>query len=185
MKAERMPEIWKDVPGFEGLYQASTDGRIRRLCKNGKTRVLTPFRHKMAGSQRLVVSLRRDGRAHERVVIGIIALTFLGPCPEGCVPYHINGLQGDNSVGNIAYIPRTELGKMTGAASGRRPVAKVDASGEPVEFYSSAREAGRKNNMSFMAVVKRCNGKIKNPFALDGHDYRWDDLDERKGRRKK
>ena len=31
-----MEEIWKDVPGFEGLYQASTEGNIRSLNYNGE-----------------------------------------------------------------------------------------------------------------------------------------------------
>ena len=28
-------EIWKDVPGYEGLYQASTSGRIKSIPRNG------------------------------------------------------------------------------------------------------------------------------------------------------
>ena len=32
-----MSEIWKDVPGYEGLYQASNKGRVRSLVGwNGK-----------------------------------------------------------------------------------------------------------------------------------------------------
>ena len=183
--ADGMPEIWKDIPGYEGVYQASTEGRIRRMFKNGRTRLLTPYHRRMTGSQRLVVKLCVGRKAREPVVIGVIAMTFLGPCPDGCVPYHVNGMQDDNSVRNIEYIPRSELGRKTGASSKRRPVAKVDASGEPVEFYSSAREAGRKNHMSYQTVLDRCNGKVKNPFALDGYDYRWDDLDEKRGRKRK
>ena len=26
-----MEEIWKDIPGYEGLYQVSDQGRIKRL----------------------------------------------------------------------------------------------------------------------------------------------------------
>lgn len=26
-----MKEVWKDIPGYEGLYQASTYGRIRSI----------------------------------------------------------------------------------------------------------------------------------------------------------
>lgn len=46
--------------------------------------------------------------------------------------------------------------------------------GKIVEFYSSAREAARKNYMSHQAVMDRCNGKIKNEFALCGYTFRWD-----------
>lgn len=28
-----MAEIWKDIPGYEGLYQASSDGRVKALKK--------------------------------------------------------------------------------------------------------------------------------------------------------
>lgn len=30
-------ERWRDIPGFDGLYQASTAGRIRRILPNGRT----------------------------------------------------------------------------------------------------------------------------------------------------
>lgn len=28
-----MPEAWKDVPGYEGLYQVSSAGRVKSLTK--------------------------------------------------------------------------------------------------------------------------------------------------------
>ena len=41
-------EIWKDIPNWEGLYQASDKGRIRSLdrvknCKNAKGKILNPI----------------------------------------------------------------------------------------------------------------------------------------------
>lgn len=36
-----MKEIWKDVPGCEGKYQASNAGKIRSFCKNSNGRELT------------------------------------------------------------------------------------------------------------------------------------------------
>ena len=38
-----MDELWRDVPGYEGLYQISIDtkeGKCRRLYKNGNIRIL-------------------------------------------------------------------------------------------------------------------------------------------------
>ena len=34
-------EIWKDIPGFEGYYQVSTEGRVKRLSRKipGKAKV--------------------------------------------------------------------------------------------------------------------------------------------------
>lgn len=105
----------------------------------------------------------------------MIAKTFLGHCPHGCVPYHINGCQNDNYVQNIRYIKRSDLGKITGAKSRRKPVVKIDSSGEMVEFYSSAREAARKNYMSYQTIIDRCNGKCKTALAPDGFAYAWED----------
>ena len=43
MKENNMQEIWKDIPGYEGLYQASNLGRIRSF-KCNKVLILRPQR---------------------------------------------------------------------------------------------------------------------------------------------
>ncbi len=170
-----MVETWKDIPGYGGKYQIDREANVRRVYASGRTRAMTPYHRKMSGSQRLVVKLTRDGKPREEVLMRLVALTFLGPPPEGCVPYHKNGCQSDNYLSNIAYLDRRELGRMTGAMSTRRPVAKLDASGEIAEVYPSAREAARRNYMSYQTVIDRCNGKVKGAFAPDGYAYAWDD----------
>lgn len=101
-----MIERWKDIPGYDGKYQASTEGNIRRTLKSGQFRSMTPYHKKMKGSQRLVVKLTKDGKAKEEIVLSLIARTFLGPVPDGAVPYHKNGMQSENHINNIAYIHR-------------------------------------------------------------------------------
>ena len=123
----------------------------------------------------MVIRLTKNERAREEIVLRIMAITFLGSPPDGCVPYHKNGCQSENHVNNIAYISRKELGKRTGAMSKRKPVAKIDQSGQVVEVYSSAREAARQNHMSYQTVTSRCNGNCKSAFAPDGYAYAWDD----------
>ena len=170
-----MVETWRDIPGYGGKYQVDMEGNVRRVYASGRTRGMTPYHRRMSGSQRLVVKLTRDGREKEEVLMRLVALAFLGPPPEGCVPYHRNGCQSDNYLANIAYIDRRELGRMTGAKSRRRPVAKIDRDGHLVEVYPSAREAARRNYMSYQTVMDRCNGKAKGAFAPDGYAYAWDD----------
>lgn len=174
-RAEEMTETWRDIPGFEGIYQADREGNIRRLYRNGKTRILTPYHKKMNGSQRLVVKLSVNGQAREVIVIQVIARTFLGPPPEGHIPVHRNGCQSDNYVNNIKYISRQQAGKIYGARSKRKAVVKIDGHGEIVEVYPSARRAAKANYMSHQTVTDRCNGKCKSPFAPDGYAYAWED----------
>lgn len=170
-----MIETWRDIPGYKGIYQADREGNIRRLYRNGKTRILTPYHKKMNGSQRLVVKLSVNGKEREVVVIQMIARTFLGPPPAGHIPVHRNGCQSDNYVNNIKYISRQQAGKIYGARSKRKAVVKIDNHGEIVEVYSSARTAAEANYMSHQTVTDRCNGKCKSPFAPDGYAYAWED----------
>lgn len=170
-----MKESWKDIPGYDGKYQADMEGNIRRVYQSGKTRLMTPYHKKMSGSKRLVVKMTRDKKAKEEILVQIMAKTFLGNPLPGHVPYHKNGCQEDNYIQNIAYISRRDLGKLTGRTAKRQPVAKIDVSGEIVEVYSSARECARKNYMSYKTVIDRCNGKCKSAYAPDGYAYAWDD----------
>ena len=123
----------------------------------------------------MIVKLTRDGKSREEIVMQLIAKTFLGVPPLGHVAYHKNGCQYENHIQNISYISKCELGKRTGAKSRRQPVAKIDCNGEVVEVYSSAREAARKNYMSYQTIIDRCNRKCKSTFAPDGYAYAWDD----------
>lgn len=170
-----MIDTWKDIPGYRGKYQADREGNVRRVYPSGITRLMTPYRKKMRGSQRLFVKLTLDGKSKEVILLQLIARTFLGPCPPGYTVYHVNGCQSDNYVNNIAYISQIDLGRLTGAKSRRKPVAKIDDTGEIVNVYSSAREAARQNHMSYQTVIDRCNGKCKGAYAPDGYAYAWED----------
>lgn len=172
-------EIWRDIPGFAGTYQASTLGRIRKIWpKSGKKTVMRPYTTKRSGSantKALRVHLTSpDGRRVERTVCGLVAATFL-PAEPGKCPVHRNGLHSDNSLDNIVMMSSLELGNAFGARSCRRPVIKIAPDGETQACYPSARAAGRENHMSYQAVMDRCNRKVKNEFALSGCSFRWDD----------
>ena len=177
-----MIEVWKNIPGYDGKYQANTEGQIRRAYKNGKTRLLTPYQK--IGNRRFVyvVKLTKDHKGKEETVLSLIARTFLGPVPKGYTPYHINGCKSENNIQNIAYISRKQLGKLTGSSSRRKSVLKFDSGGNIVDCYSSAREAGEKNYMSGQTVTDYCNGKCKGTYAPDGYAYAWED-DKRSMRR--
>lgn len=172
-------EKWRDIPGFGGLYQASTEGRIRKVWpKSGKTTIMCGYqRSRGNNSQRLaqrVHLVKPDGKRVERTIISIVADTFFS-VPGGKIAIHRNGLKSDNSVSNIEFVTRYELGKRFGSESKRRPVIKIDQSGEIIACYTSAREAAKDNYISYQSVMDRCNRVIKNEYALDGCTYRWDD----------
>lgn len=179
-KREAPEEQWRDIPGCGGLYQASTAGRIRKAWpKSGKRTPVAQYpkksRRKPAGKKILYVHLTMaDGRRIERPVLKLIAETFC-EVPAGCAAVHRNGMRSDNSAENIVFLSNKDLGYRYGAKASRRPVCKVDPEGNIIEVYSSARAAGRANHMSYQTILDRCNGKVKNPTALDGFNYAWDE----------
>lgn len=95
-------EIWLAIPGWEGLYSASSAGRIRG---DRSGRVLRPSTHRYTGHQR--VQLYRDGRAVTRLVHRLVLATFVGPCPDGMECCHNDGDSKNNRVDNLRWDTRT------------------------------------------------------------------------------
>ena len=118
-----MSEVWKDIPGYEGRYQASSEGRIRSVprferCvpKDGK-QPYTRFHSGQVLSTCLgsngydYVGLRKQAASNNskyEPVFHLVAITFLGPRPDGAVICHTDGNKQNNSVINLRYDSESE-----------------------------------------------------------------------------
>lgn len=180
----KVANTWVDIEGYHGKYQINHKGEIRRVYKNGKVRLLTPYtsskgsKNIKATKQKLYIGLTDNtGKKKEHFVHILVAKHFLPAPEEGQVVYHVNGVLDDNWVNNLRYIDRRSLGRITGPSSKRRPVVKIDKTGEIVDHYPSAREAAKNNFMSRQTITDRCNliSCNRSIFAPDGYAYAWDD----------
>lgn len=107
-------ETWKDIPGYEGRYQASDQGHIRSLdrrvrCAHGATRLMRGGILRPAASKNnphLYVVLGHG--AAGSLVHQLVAMTFHGPRPEGQEVRHLDGDPQNNRADNLAYGTRTE-----------------------------------------------------------------------------
>lgn len=123
-----MNERWLPIPGWEGLYEASTAGRIRSLSR-GEPRILRPGSN---GRGYLVLGLWRDGNQHGFSVHSLILLTFVGPRPHGKQINHIDGDRKNNRLENLEYCTQSEnmrhrIDSLGSDLSGtRNPSAKLD-----------------------------------------------------------
>lgn len=170
MVPQQIAETWKILPGFDGAYEISYLAKIRRTRGKGK-RTITPIIKKGIKVIRLVAGgVRKEYRLHV-----MVALAFWGPRPPRKVAYHKNGDRLDNIAYNVGYISKSELGKKTGALSRKRAVIKMDPHKNIIDVYRSAREAGRKNFLSYQTVIDRCNGRCKSRLAPDGMIYQWEE----------
>lgn len=180
---------WKPIPGYDGIYEASRAGEVRSWRKKGNPspttpphpRLLVPFRRRKDGRLRPVRFVKltdENGVGRDVTVLSIMVRTWLGGTPPGMVAYHKNGDLSDNSLTNIGFISPEQLGKRTGGSSRRRAVIKYAKDGTELEVYPSARAAAKANYISYQTVLDRCNGKVKNPFALGGVSYKFDNAEE-------
>lgn len=107
-------EIWKDITGYEGLYQVSNMGRVRStnrtiILSDGMKRTL-PSKVLRPGKQKGYhhVSLSIGGVETSYLVHRLVAAAFLGPASAGMEVDHINEDHGDNRVENLRYLSRFE-----------------------------------------------------------------------------
>ena len=110
-----MSEEWRAIPGYEGLYEVSSEGRVRsldRVISCTRSDSAGPFGRDLQGRElkqstdrtgRLSVNLSRNGRARKRRVHTLVAEAFVGPRPEGLEVCHGDGDPSNNRVSNLRY----------------------------------------------------------------------------------
>ena len=69
--ASEHQEIWKDIPGYEGLYQVSNLGEVKSL---GREVLLKPIRNKKGY---LLVALYKNHIRKFKLIHRLVAQTFL------------------------------------------------------------------------------------------------------------
>lgn len=105
-----MSEIWKDVKGYEDLYQISNEGRLRSLdkmvlCRNGHRRkvpgrILKP---RILSNGYIQYMLSEDGIKKYFYAHRLVAIAFI-PNGEGLPEInHRNEIKTDNRVENLEW----------------------------------------------------------------------------------
>ena len=177
-------ELWKDIPNFEGLYQANTNGEIRsinHIRKNGTSKYeqqgkLLKFNLNPNGY--LQVRLSKNGVAKTYRVNRLIALTFIkNPLNKETVN-HINGNKLDNRVENLEWATEKEQ------AIHRHKVLKIpysdckkchEANKKKIirsdgKIYNSLLEAKQDLKNKNAHITEVCQGKLKNTC---GYSFRY------------
>ena len=98
---------WRQVVGYEGVYEVSSSGLVRRTagsprCPNGRLRKLVPRN----GYMQIVLSARNA--VSLQWVHRLVAFAFLGPPKPGQMVNHIDGNGSNNNVSNLEWATMRE-----------------------------------------------------------------------------
>lgn len=188
------PEEWRDIPGYEGLYQVSSLGRVKSLAKPmfyGTTpnvrnhesamrieRIMTPRVKRNGYAQ---IGLYQDGKAKSYTIHRLVAIVFI-PNPNG-FPYvnHKDEDRLNNSVDNLEWCTPsynihygTAIKKLSDAKRNHpamsKPVLQFNLDGTFVAEYPSANEAARMTGIKQGNISSCCNRTTK---STNGFIWRY------------
>ena len=168
-------EVWKDVVGYEGLYEVSNLGRIRRNGRIKKPQVNRDGYMEVSLSKH---SIQKTLKLHR-----IVAIAFIPNQQNKATVNHINGVKTDNRIENLEWATHSEniihankagLRKVTEAQrkaasqNGKKTCDKnrirkrvfLLKNGDRKEFVS-AHEAARYVSGDASPIIRCCKGKMK------------------------
>lgn len=176
-------EIWKDIPNYEGLYQASNLGRVRSLDrwvdgKNGikyfvKGMILKPRLSNIGYQQ---VFLRNNGNRKNCYIHRLVWEAFNGKIPEGMEINHISENKQENKLSNLNLLSHSAnlnwgTRNERAAKTRSKPVIQKSLQGEIIRIWPSASEVERKLGYSKGNISNCCNG-IKH--FNTAYNYIWE-----------
>lgn len=95
-------EEWRPVVGYEGLYEVSSIGRIKRIQIYG--RPIQRFLSSNKGKRGYIpINLCKNGKSKKELIHRIVLTAFRGPplpTHESC---HSNGIASDNRIENLRW----------------------------------------------------------------------------------
>lgn len=171
-----MQEIWKDIQGYEGLYQISNFGRV----KNSKDFIM---RQKASKDGYIRIQLYKDKKYVVKYVHILVASAFIPNTNHKSEVNHIDADKSNNNVNNLEWVTRSEnhhhavrmglkpicptIGKYGKDNPCVKPIYQYDLNGKFLKKWDCREDAANyyhctKNSISrcMNGVRKSCKGYI-------------------------
>lgn len=163
-------EIWKDIQGFEGEYQISNLGRIKRTTVTISNGALSNGYY--------IVNLWKDGKmAKVKLMHDLVAQTFIKKLDSKEIVHHINQNKLDNRLQNLSILSSKEhtaihkkgrIQKPQSIAKGKATRAKhgsyIISQQTKIKMSEARKKAwkeGKYNNKQRDSITGRFVGEVK------------------------
>lgn len=171
-------EIWKPIPGYEGLYEISNMGRVKshNYRGHGKTHLMKPSKAGKYGYRQ--IGLRKNGKTTQKYIAVLVWTVFKGPIPKGYEVNHIDEDNGNNRLDNFNLLTKKEnnnygnhnkrvaLAHINGKDS--KPVKQFTLDGTFIKEYPSIHEAERQTGFNQNGICQCCRGNQHTSYG-----YKW------------
>lgn len=155
-----MEEVWKDIEGYEGLYQVSNLGRVKRVTTG---RILKGM---VSGSGYIQVDLSKQGATSKKLIHRLAAQAFI-PNPENKLEVnHIDEDKTNNKVDNLEWATRQENNNHGThnekvSKSNSIPIIATHIKSEDSKEFYGASECARQLGLSQSHISEVLKGKRK------------------------
>lgn len=151
-------EQWKDVVGYEGLYQVSSHGRVKTLLGRFPTKEI--LKQTLSGGYP-TVGLYKNKKRTNGFVYRLVARAFLGPVPEGMQIAHLDGNKLNSNASNFQYVSPLENMRhkiLHGTQTAKLKKSEVIAIKQN-KFRLKIRELAEKYNVSTRTICSIKSGQ--------------------------
>ena len=162
-------ELWKDIEGYEGLYQVSNHGRIKSLhqYKGTNERYI-----KLLANDRgyLMAGLHKDGRMTRRYIHRLVAEAFLENPDNLPQVNHKDEDKANNRADNLEWCTNEYnevygTGKLRSAKARSVAVVQCDRKGTFIKVWNGMNEAARSLGKNSNHIHECCKGKMKTAYG--------------------
>lgn len=169
-----MAEIWRDISGYEGLYQVSSYGRVKRLLKtNPQGKILKPVTDK---NGYLMVRLSKRNIQHNCRIHRLVAIAFIDNPQSLPVVNHKDENIKNNRSDNlewctVQYNTRYNNAHLKRVKRIRKPILQLTLDGVIVKEWECSSKIEKELGYSAGCIRACC---LKYPHCLSAYGYKWD-----------